>query len=62
MFVPIRGERADGHDYYIGSFFAGGGSASFTDHPLPGEDRPLVLVKDCREALQKTVGLVPGAV
>ena len=53
MFVPIRGERADGHDY-IGSFFAGGGSASFTDHPLPGEDRPLVLVKDCREALQKT--------
>ncbi len=53
MFVPIRGERTDGHDY-IGAAFANGAAASFTDRELPGEDRPLVLVSDCRAALQKT--------
>ena len=55
MFVPIRGERTDGHNY-ISSALKAGASASFTDHPLPPEtagDKALVLVKDCREALQK---------
>lgn len=52
MFVPIRGERTDGHAY-IAAALEGGAAASFTDHPLPPGEKPLVLVKDCREALQK---------
>lgn len=53
MFVPIRGERADGHDY-IGAALENGASASFTDHQLPPGELPLVQVSDCRGALQKT--------
>ncbi len=53
MFVPIRGERADGHEY-IPTAFKNGAAASFTDHPLEPAAGPLVLVNDCREALQKT--------
>lgn len=51
MFVPIRGENVDGHRF-IATAFAAGASASFADHPVvaPG---PLVLVEDCRAALQK---------
>ncbi len=54
MFVPIRGENIDGHSY-IGSAFKAGAAAAFTDHPIPDETRPLVLVEDCRAALQKTM-------
>ena len=56
MFVPIRGERTDGHAY-IPAALEAGASASFTDHPIPEESaggKPVLLVKDCREALQKT--------
>lgn len=51
MFVPIRGEKNDGHNFIV-SAFEGGAAASFTDHPMeaPG---PLVLVDDCRDALQQ---------
>ncbi len=52
MFVPIRGEKTDAH-IYIDSVFEQGAAASFTDHELPSPRGPLVLVKDCREALQK---------
>ena len=52
MFVPIRGENVDGHDY-IPKAFAAGAAASFTDHPVGGADGPLVLVEDCRAALQR---------
>jgi len=57
MFVPLHGENVDGHDF-IGKAFENGAPASFTDHELPvGEklegQRPLVLVNDCRAALQK---------
>ena len=52
MFVPIRGERADGHDY-IQRVLESGAAASFADHPVPTGEKPVVLVKDCREALQK---------
>lgn len=52
MFVPIRGERADGHTY-IPSVFQQGGSAAFTDHEIPIGPNPLVLVDDCRAALQQ---------
>ncbi len=51
MFVPIRGENNDGHDF-IGSAFRNGAAASFTDHPMEAEG-PLVLVEDCRAALQR---------
>ncbi len=53
MFVPIRGERVDGHSY-IDAAFQLGSAASFTDRRFPSGDRPLVLVNDCRAALQKT--------
>lgn len=51
MFVPIKGENRDGHDF-IGSAFEKGAAASFTDHAVeaPG---PLVLVDNCRDALQR---------
>lgn len=52
MFVPIRGENVDGHTY-IGKALEAGAEASFTDHPVkPCGNKGLVLVKDCREALQ----------
>lgn len=52
MFVPIRGEHVDGHTY-IPSVFEKGGAASFTDHEIEGAGGPLVLVEDCRAALQQ---------
>lgn len=52
MFVPIRGERADGHSY-IPAVLEGPAAAAFTDHEIPLGEKPLVLVKDCREALQR---------
>ena len=54
MFVPIRGERTDGHDYIPSALE--GGAATFTDHEIPTGEKPVVLVKDCREALQKSAG------
>lgn len=53
MFVPIKGEKTDGHDY-IGKAFENGAAAAFTDREIPGAAGPLVLVSDCRAALQKT--------
>lgn len=52
MFVPIRGEKTDGHSF-IQKAFENGACASFTDRELPAGERPLVLVNDCRAALQK---------
>ena len=52
MFVPIRGERADGHSY-IPAVLESPAAATFTDHEIPLGEKPLVLVKDCREALQR---------
>ncbi len=53
MFVPIQGEKTDGHSY-IDRAFENGAAASFTDRVLPAGSGPLVLVDDCRAALQKT--------
>lgn len=52
MFVPIKGENNDGHDF-IGSAFEKGAAASFTERPIEGAKGPLVLVDDCRAALQR---------
>lgn len=54
MFVPIRGEKNDGHDF-ITNALAAGAAASFSDHPVD-VDGPLVLVDDCRAALQRVGG------
>ena len=51
MFVPVRGENVDGHSY-IQSALDKGAAASFTDHPVEAAG-PLVLVDDCRAALQQ---------
>jgi len=52
LFVPIRGEHTDGHTY-IPSVFENGGAAAFTDHEIPETSQPVVLVDDCRTALQQ---------
>lgn len=52
MFVPIRGEKTDAH-LYIDSVFENGACATFTDHEIPLREQGVVLVEDCREALQK---------
>ncbi len=62
MFVPIRGERTDGHAY-VGAALRQGAAASFTDHPLPGlagEPIALVLVPDCRRAMQQAAAWYRG--
>jgi len=55
LYVPIIGERFDGHDYAEASF-AGGAAAALwqTDRPVPERlaDRPLLLVADSLQALQ----------
>lgn len=52
MFVPLVGERADGHDY-IAKAFENGAVAAFTQKEMQAGDKPLVLVNDSRAALQK---------
>ena len=59
MFVPIRGERADGHAY-IPAVLESPAAATFTDHEIPLGEKPIVLVKDCREALQKAAAWYRG--
>lgn len=52
LFVPIQGERADGHDY-ISAAFENGCPAAFSERdPVPGG--AVIQVTDCRAALQKT--------
>ena len=60
MFVPIRGENIDGH-VFIPNALSAGAAASFTDHLvecLP--DKALVLVEDCRTALQRAAAAYRG--
>lgn len=52
MFVPIRGEKTDGHKF-IGMALENGAAASFTEEKAAPRTGPLVLVNDCRAALQK---------
>jgi len=54
LFVPLRGERFDGHDY-IASAYDAGASAALWDRavPLPDVAMPLILVEDTLVALQK---------
>lgn len=53
LFVPIRGEKVDGHDY-IDRAFAAGSPAAFTEEERDVPGGALLKVPDCRAALQKT--------
>lgn len=53
LFVPIRGEKVDGHDY-IDKAFAAGSPAAFTEEERDVPGGALLKVPDCRAALQKT--------
>ena len=55
LFVPLRGERFDGHDYVRAARDAGA-AAALWDASVPrpeGLDLPLLLVEDTLEALQR---------
>ena len=47
LFVALKGERHDGHDF-TDSFLAGGGTAALVEHPVDG---PCVVVTDACRAL-----------
>src|SRR5690606_33448997 len=56
LFVPIEGERHDGHDFVADAARAGAAAALWRrDRPVPegGAGLPLLLVDDPLEALQK---------
>lgn len=59
MFVPIKGEKVDAH-IYLDSVFETGAAAAFTEQEVPLGERPLVLVQDSREALQKSASFFRG--
>lgn len=53
LFVPLVGERFDGHTYVEQAIADGAHAALWQkDHPLPETPLPLVLVEDTLEALQ----------
>jgi UDP-N-acetylmuramoyl-tripeptide--D-alanyl-D-alanine ligase len=53
LYLAIRGERVDGHDY-LGQAFAAGAAAAVVEHiPESVADLPLLLVEDTLGALQQ---------
>lgn len=54
LFVPFRGEKVNGHQYVRHAIEAGAAAALWQrDEPSPPEDLPLLIVDDCRKALQE---------
>lgn len=51
MYIPIIGERFDGHDF-IDSAFKNGASAIITNHDVKRDDKVVIKVKDTLIALQ----------
>ena len=52
LFIPLKGERADGHRYLESAVHNGASAALWNvDEPLPEFDFPLILVKDTMSAL-----------
>ncbi len=52
LFIPLTGEKFDGHDYIRGAFEQGA-AAALTQREIPGlNGKPLILVKDTLKALQ----------
>lgn len=65
LFIPIRGERTDGHNYIAGAF-ARGAAATLTERrevlpQAPEGDRPYILVQDSTLALQRLGGTLRKA-
>lgn len=54
LFVPFRGENANGHKYVHQAFEAGAAASLWQrDEPNPPKDLPLLFVDDCKTALQE---------
>lgn len=51
LFVPIKGERVDGHDF-IPSVFEKGALAALSEKPLNNCPGPYILVESCLQALK----------
>lgn len=52
LFIPIKGERVDGHTF-IPAVFAQGALATLTEHPLEDDKNPYILVSSCLTALKE---------
>lgn len=52
LFIPIKGERVDGHDF-IPKVFEQGALAVLTEHPLKSCQGPYIQVKSCLLALKQ---------
>lgn len=54
LFVPFRGEKVNGHQYVQQAFEAGAAASLWQrDEPNPPKDLPLLIVDDCKVALQE---------
>ena len=51
LFIPIKGQRVDGHDF-IPSVFAKGALATLSERPLKACTGPCILVDSCQQALR----------
>ncbi|MBR5472473.1 MAG: UDP-N-acetylmuramoyl-tripeptide--D-alanyl-D-alanine ligase [Clostridia bacterium] len=51
LFVPIKGERVDGHDF-IPSVMESGALCTFSEKPLENITHPYILVDSCKQALK----------
>lgn len=52
LFIPIKGARVDGHDF-IPQVFEKGALVVLSDHALPEETGPYILVSSTTEAMKK---------
>ena len=55
LFIPIKGEKADGHDY-IAQVMEKGALATLTEHAEGIPDCPYILVESTTDAIQKIAG------
>ncbi|MCQ6282250.1 UDP-N-acetylmuramoyl-tripeptide--D-alanyl-D-alanine ligase [Bacillus sp. EB600] len=54
LFIPFKGEHADGHKYVVESIRKGAAAALWQkDVPNPPNDLPILIVEDCLTALQE---------
>ena len=61
MYIPLIGERFDGHDF-IESAFANGASAIISDRDIKSDDKVVIKVVDTLKALQNGRGAGVGPV
>lgn len=54
LYIPLQGERFDGHDFIDKAIARGAGAALWSCHkPIPQVDIPLILVEDTLTAMQE---------